>query len=84
MRSQVLAAAAFLPLVVGACASRSDVDALNSQVASLRAQVDAVDRKATQAQAQSTTAMSDAAIARTQSEAAVMKVHAGPQKTTSK
>lgn len=74
MRLHVLAVAALLPLLVGACASRSDVDDLKSQVANLRGQFDALNAMVGQAKAQSAKAMSDAAVARTQSEAAVKKV----------
>ena len=60
--------------LAGGCASRSDFEALRSEVASLRTQLAATDAKATEAQ-------SDATIARRQSEDTNQKVSALYNKT---
>ena len=60
--------------LVGGCASHSDVEALKSEVASLRTQLAATDAKATEAQ-------NDATIARRQSEDTNQKVSALYDKT---
>jgi outer membrane murein-binding lipoprotein Lpp len=74
MRPLDLAVLATVLLVIGGCASRSDLDVLRSQVASLRGRVDAVEDRANQAQAQSAEAQNDAAIARQQYDALLRRM----------